>query len=176
MIRKAYEHMEEVAGVVLLAGMASLAFINVITRYFIHYSFAFTEEVEVACLVWLTMLGAAAGFRRGIHLGFNFLALRFPRLGRRVLYPVASFLTIAAVCALIWFSLLQINDELSLNIATEALGVPQWWYTLALPVGGVLVIVRVIEATWEELKKDFTTPQKNGAVSQENTEDAKVKT
>ncbi len=154
MARNFYEHMEEMGGVVLLAGMALLAFINVITRYFIHYSFAFTEEVEVACLVWLTVLGAAAGFRRGIHLGFNFLELRFPILGRRFLFPLASVLTIVTMCVLAWFSVFQIRDEFGLDIATEALGVPQWWYTLALPVGAVLMIVRVVEATWKELKKE----------------------
>ncbi len=154
MIKKISENMEEIAGVALLAGMAILAFINVITRYFIQYSFAFTEEVEVAALVWLTMLGAAAGFRRGIHLGFNLLALRFPNLGKKILYPIASILTIVTICVLIRYSLLQIKDELALKIATEALGIPQWWYTLALPVGGILMIVRVIEATWKELKNE----------------------
>ncbi len=155
MAAKIYEHMEEMAGVVLLAGMALLAFINVITRYFIHYSFAFTEEVEVACLVWLTVLGAAAGFRRGIHLGFNFLELRFPNL-KRILFPLAAVLTVITMGVLAWFSVFQIRDEFGLNIATEALGVPQWWYTLALPVGAVLMIVRVVEATWNELKKEGT--------------------
>lgn len=66
MLRKVYENLEEIAGVVLLVIMSVFAFVNVVTRYFIQYSFASTEEIEVACLVWLTMLGAAAGFRRGI--------------------------------------------------------------------------------------------------------------
>lgn len=153
MARKVFENMEEVAGVILLACMSILAFINVITRYFIHYSFAFTEEVEVACLVWLTMLGAAAGFRRGIHLGFDLLGFRFPRLGKNILYPLASILTMITVCILIWFSLLQIKDELELNITSEAVGIPQWWYTLAIPVGGVLTIFRILEVTWKKLKK-----------------------
>lgn len=153
MMKKVYENMEEAAGVILLAFMSILAFINVITRYFVHYSFASTEEVEVACLVWLTMLGAAAGFRRGIHLGFDLLAFRFPKLGKNVLYPFASLLTILTVCILIWFSLLQIRDELALKIASEALGIPQWWYTLAIPVGGILTIFRIIEATWKKLKQ-----------------------
>ena len=154
MLKTFYENLEEAAGVILLASMSLLAFINVITRYFIHYSFAFTEEVEVACLVWLTMLGAAAGFRRGIHLGFDLLAFRFPRLGRNVLYPLASILTISTVCLLIWFSLLQIKDEMELKIASEAVGIPQWWYTLALPVGGILTIFRIIQATWQRLKSN----------------------
>ncbi len=146
--------MEEGAGVLLLAFMSALAFVNVITRYFIHYSLAFTEEVEVACLVWLTMLGAAAGFRRGIHLGFDLLAFRFPRLGKNILYPLASLLTVATVSILIWLSLLQIKDEIELKIASEAVGIPQWWYTLAIPVGGILAIFRSIEATWQTLKKN----------------------
>ena len=154
MMRKIYENVEEVAGVILLASMSVLAFINVITRYFIQYSFAFTEEVEVACLVWLTMLGASAGFRRGIHLGFDLLAFRFPRLGKNVLYPLASLSTILTVSILIWFSLLQIKDELGLKIGSEALGIPQWWYTLAIPVGGALIIFRIIEATWKKMKKE----------------------
>jgi TRAP-type C4-dicarboxylate transport system permease small subunit len=151
-MKKVFEHLEEAVGVALLAIMALLAFANVITRYFIQYSFAFTEEVEVAALVWLTMLGAAAGFRREIHLGFNLLELKFPNLGRNVLYPLASVLTIVTICALIWFGIYQIKDELELKTTTEALGIPHWWYSLALPVGGVLIIVRVIEATWRKLR------------------------
>ena len=151
MFRKLQENLEEVAGVVLLGIMAVFAFLNVITRYFIHYSFASTEEIEVACLVWLTMLGAAAGFRRGAHLGFNLLELRFPSL-RNVLFPLASVLTILTVSILVWISILQIKDELALGITSEALGIPQWLYTLAIPVGGLLVILRVLEAWYRESK------------------------
>lgn len=56
MLRKVHENLEEIVGVVLLVIMSVFAFVNVVTRYFIQYSFASTEEIEVACLVWLTML------------------------------------------------------------------------------------------------------------------------
>jgi TRAP-type C4-dicarboxylate transport system permease small subunit len=149
MLKKLQENLEEVAGVALLGIMAAFAFLNVITRYFIQYSFASTEEIEVACLVWLTMLGAAAGFRRGIHLGFNLLELRFPSL-RKILFPFASILTILTVSLLVWISFFQIKDEFALGITSEALGIPQWLYTLAIPVGGVLMILRIIEAWYRE--------------------------
>jgi TRAP-type C4-dicarboxylate transport system permease small subunit len=152
MIKKFYDNMEEAAGVVLLFVMSLLAFANVITRYFIHYSFAFTEEIEVACLVWLSMLGAAAGFRRGIHLGFDLLALKFPSLGKNVLYPLGALLTIVTVSIVIYFSFFQMKDEIMLGVFTEALSIPQWIYTLALPVGGCLVILRIIEAAWKKLR------------------------
>ncbi len=59
---------EEVSGAVLLFSMALLAFINVLTRYFIKYSFASTEELEVASMVFLTMLGASAAFASQINV------------------------------------------------------------------------------------------------------------
>lgn len=65
MVKRLFENLEVAAGALLLAVMAIFAFLNVVTRYFIQYSFASTEGIEVAALVWLTMLGAAAGFRRG---------------------------------------------------------------------------------------------------------------
>jgi TRAP-type C4-dicarboxylate transport system permease small subunit len=58
------------------------------------------------------------------------------------------------VCLLVWFSLLQIKDELELKIASEAVGIPQWWYTLAIPVGGILTILRIIQATWQRVKNN----------------------
>jgi TRAP-type C4-dicarboxylate transport system permease small subunit len=151
--KKVYENLEEAVGVALLAVMAVFAFLNVITRYFIHYSFAFTEEVEVACLVWLTMLGAAAGFRRGIHLGFDLLKLRFPKFAKTVLFPLSSILTFFTISILIWYSLFQIRDEIAFKTTTEALNLPQWWYTMAMPVGGFLILFRLAEATFQELRK-----------------------
>ncbi len=150
------EHVEEAAGVFLLAVMALFAFVNVITRYFVQYSFAFTEEVEVACLVWLTMFGAAAGFRRGIHLGFNLLSLKFPLFGRKVLAPLGALLTAVTVVTLIYYSLFQIRDEVLLNVKSEALNLPQWLYTLSIPVGGLFVLLRLLEASWKEFKGEKT--------------------
>lgn len=154
MLKKIYDNFEEATGVFLLALMAVFAFLNVITRYFIKYSFASTEEIEVACLVWLTMLGAAAGFRRGIHLGFDLVRIRFPALNRYFLFPLGVVLTVITVCLIIWFSFYQIQDEIAFNTTTEALSIPQWWYTLAIPVGGVLVIIRLIEATFKKSRQE----------------------
>jgi TRAP-type C4-dicarboxylate transport system permease small subunit len=147
-----YSHFEEVVSTALLAVMAVLAFLNVLTRYFIHYSFAFTEEIEVALLVWITMLGAAAGFRRCVHLGFNFLSSKVPPTARRGLLVISSLLTIFCFGVLLRYSLVQIQDELLLKVTTEALDIPQWLYTMALTIGSLLIIFRVIEMTVNMLR------------------------
>lgn len=153
MLKRVFDHIEEGTGVILLFFMSALALVNVITRYCIHYSFAFTEEIEVACLVWVSMLGASAGFKRGIHLGFDLVALRFPAVGKNILFPCASLLTIFSVSVLIYFSYFQMREEILLKITTEALSIPQWIYTLAIPVGGILIIVRIIEALVNRLRE-----------------------
>jgi TRAP-type C4-dicarboxylate transport system permease small subunit len=146
-------HFEEVISVILLAGMGILAFANVLTRYFIHYSFAFSEEIEVALLVWITMLGSAACFKRGLHLGFMFLAERLPVGWRKILAVLSGGLMILVCAILFRFSLIHIRDEIEMAITTEALGIPQWWYTLAIPVGCVFIVLRVIEATVAKLRE-----------------------
>lgn len=147
-----YTHFEELVSTVLLAVMAVFAFLNVLTRYLIHYSFAFTEEIEVALLVWITMLGAAAGFRRGMHLGFNFLSSKIPHAGQKLFLLTGSLLAVFCFGILLRYSLVQIRDELILQVTTEALGIPQWWYTIALSVGSILVIFRIVEMTVNKLK------------------------
>lgn len=140
------EHWEETAGALLLLAMAVLAFANVLTRYFIQYSLAFTEEMEVGALVWLTTLGAAAGFRRGAHLSVTFLLERLPPWGRRAARTLAILLGVALFLALVTFALWQIRDERFLGITSEALGIPQWWYTAGLVLGGAAVLIRLLQA------------------------------
>lgn len=143
---------EEIVSVVLLAVMGIIAFANVLMRYFIHYSFAFTEEIEVALLVWVTMLGGAACFKRGLHLGFTYLAEKLNADWRKALAVLSGSLMILVCAVLFRFSLIHIRDEIEMTITTEALGIPQWWYTLAIPVGCVFIILRVIEATLVKLR------------------------
>lgn len=68
---------EEVICAAMMTFMTILGFANVLARY-LGYSMAYTEELLVMLLVWLTMLGTAAGFKRGAHLSMTF----FREIGR----------------------------------------------------------------------------------------------
>jgi TRAP-type C4-dicarboxylate transport system permease small subunit len=138
-------HGEEAAAGAIVLALAALAFANIIARYVVSYSLAFTEELEVAGLVWLTMLGAAIGFRRGAHIGFTIVRDRLPRPARRAAVHASALLTVGCMLVLVWYGWLQIRAERSLDTVSEALGVPQWLYTAAIPVGAVVVIVRVLQ-------------------------------
>jgi TRAP-type C4-dicarboxylate transport system permease small subunit len=147
-------HFEEALCAGLLLLLAVLAFANIVVRYLSNFSFAFTEELEVSGLVYLTFFGAAAAFRRGLHIGLSFLYERFPRNARRLALLVSAALSVFVFLVLIYFSIQEIQVEVKLNVLSEALVIPQWIYTLALPVGSILVIIRVIERAWAIFKEE----------------------
>ncbi|SMC17353.1 TRAP-type C4-dicarboxylate transport system, small permease component [Desulfacinum hydrothermale DSM 13146] len=153
MIRRAlswlWDHLEESACALLLLVMALIAFVNVVIRYLTNYSFAFTEEVEVGALVYLTLFGGAAAFRRGLHLGLQFVYERLPRPARQVVSVLSLALVFFVFGTLTYYGIFQIRDEMDLETLSEALEVPQWIYTLAVPLGSVLVMVRAVERTVE---------------------------
>ncbi len=68
---------EEVICAAMMIFMTALGFVNVATRY-LGYSMAYTEELLVMLLVWLTMLGTAAGFKRNAHLSMTFFQEQLP--------------------------------------------------------------------------------------------------
>jgi TRAP-type transport system small permease protein len=68
---------------ILLLVMSCITFINILSRYFFHFSFAATEEITINLFVWMTVVGSGIAFNRGAHLGmvtlFDLFAPRFKK-------------------------------------------------------------------------------------------------
>ena len=144
-MRRFVEHAEEGFLVFLMAVMTVVAFVNVVTRYFIRFALAFTEEIVVSLFVWLTLLGTAIAFRQGAHLGFSFIVERAPKAMQRVSIWFSAALGVVLFGFLIYFGIGQIRSERMLGTTSESLAIPQWWYTAGIPVFGLLIIARIIE-------------------------------
>ncbi|BHH85249.1 TRAP transporter small permease [Desulforhopalus sp. 52FAK] len=147
------EHLEEMLGASLLAVMACLAFANVITRYIFQYPLAFTEELEVNALVWLTMFGTASAFRRRKHLSMLYFQDKLPEWIRNLLKVCIPLLGIGLFSSLGYLGYLQIVDERILEITSESLGVSQWLYTICIPIGCSLIVFRIIQASVRDIKE-----------------------
>ena len=141
-------HIEEALCALLFAIMGIVMFVNIISRYLLKYSLAFTEELVVSLFVWLTLLGAAIAFREGSHLGFTFIVERLPLGFRRGLLWVGALLAATLFSFLIYFSIFQIRDEILLKITSSGIGVPQWWYSIGMPVWSLLVIIRIFQGAY----------------------------
>lgn len=129
----------------LLATMAIIAFINVLSRFLLNYSLAFTEELTINFFVYVVLLGAGLGFEQLIHPRFEGLFNRFPRAGRAALIVLAYLLTLLLFAALVWASWRAIYVDITLFHSTSpALGIPMWYYDAA----AVLCILLALRRLW----------------------------
>lgn len=138
-----------------------VAFINVVSRYFLNASLAFTTEITVNVAVWMTMIGAAIGVREGSHLGFSLLHQQLRGRGRQVLTVVIGLAMVTFFALLAWYGWSQTSSQLASGRATPAMRIPQWLFSLALPVGAGLGIIRTVHVT----VRDLRGPESSGATS-----------
>ena len=120
---------------ILLAVMALIAFVNVLSRYIFHFSFAATEEITINLFVWMTIIGMGIAFERGGHLGMVTFFNLFPEKMQKASVLVYSLLAAGLFLVLNGFMIQAIYDEITLFQAKSAsLGLPVWVYYAGLPL------------------------------------------
>jgi len=143
---------------ILLFTMAAIAFINVLSRYLLHFSFAATEEITINLFVWMTVIGSGIAFERGGQLGMVTLYNLFPKKFRKLVVLFSSALSAVLFILVDIYMLQAIYEELNLFHATSAaLGIPVWIYYIGVPIFSVFVfagIYRDASTKWDALKSD----------------------
>jgi len=121
-----------------------ITFGNVLARYFTSKSFAATEEFSIALLIVLSFLGSSAAFAFDRHIRVSFFADKLPRRARAVL-DWLSFAVTASLFAFIAFYAGKLTwDQYRFEETSPALGVPQWWYTVWMPVLALALVLRLV--------------------------------
>ena len=138
-------HIEDALAALIMAVLCVITFANVLTRYFTNISFAFTEEFSVFLVVVMTFIGAATAFTRGHHLAITFLVDKLPARGRLWQRRFALACGLAMFGVLTWYGALMWWDDFETGLTSPGLGVPQWWYTLSVPVLSALVEFRLLQ-------------------------------
>lgn len=148
--------------------IVAVTFVNVVSRYTFQASLAFSEEITINLLVVLTMMGAVVGIRLGAHLGFTYLVENVKPRARRALIIIGTTLMVIFLAVLlIWGTEMMINQAIR-GRATPSLGIPQWLFTLSIPLAGLLGIVRTLQAARVSLNEDTSAE----AVAQRMTQEA----
>ncbi len=136
----------------LLLAMALIAFINILSRYFIHFSIGATEEITINLFVWMTVIGTGIAFERGAHLGMVTFFNLFPLKMRRQLVLLSGLLGVMLFVLVGVYMIQAIYDELTLFQATSAsLGIPVWIYYAGVPILSVFVFRGIYRGTRSRL-------------------------
>lgn len=144
----------------LLMAMALIAFVNILSRYFINFSIGATEEITINLFVWMTVVGTGIAFERGAQLGMVTVFNRFPLSMRKGLVVFSALLG-AGLFILVGVYMIQaIYDEVTLFHATSAaLGIPVWVYYAGVPCFSIFVFRGIYRGTLARLTAlDRETP------------------
>jgi TRAP-type C4-dicarboxylate transport system permease small subunit len=129
---------------ILFSMMALIAFLNVVSRYFLHFSFSATEEITINLFVWVTVIGSGIAFERGGQLGMVTLYNIFPpRFKRGVILFSASLSALLFILVDI-YTIQAIYDEVTIfNATSPALGIPVWIYYVGVPILSIFVFIGI---------------------------------
>jgi TRAP-type transport system small permease protein len=134
-----------------MGALCVLTMANVLVRYFTDLSFAFTEEISVVLMVIMTLVGASHAFATNHHISIVYFVERKPAL-RKAAIKLAAGCSLLMFALLAWYGARMTWDDYQFEVTSPSLGVPQWWYSVWLPVLSALIMVRLIGVLRHEEK------------------------
>ena len=135
---------ERAVAAACMALLCIITFVNVVTRYLTNASFAFTEEVSVFLLVLLTLLGSVAAFIDGGHIRITLIVNLLPKAGRKLCAALEWLANVALFGLLAVLGYRMAFDDFEFEVTSPGLGLPQWWYTVWLPLLSALIVLRLL--------------------------------
>jgi len=150
MIKQIFHNLEEKIAVAILVAMVGIVFLEVAVRPF-GFALGYLTEIVPDLFVWLVMLGAVAAFKHGLHLSMSALTDRLPPKPAKIIFVFGVVVTVAflLIIAVPSLKVIQISIE---NNETNALGMPQWIFSMAIPAGCFLGAIRAVQHLINKLK------------------------
>jgi len=155
MVKKILNNFEEyIIGISLLV-MTVIAFANVVSRYVLHASWAFTEEITTNLFVLSSLLGAAVAAKRGNHLGLSVLTDFIPEKYQKYVTLFGALCAVVLFSFLLRYGVVMVSSQIKYGQTSPALGWPEWIFGMAVPIGAFFLIIRFIQlGVTEFIKKE----------------------
>lgn len=146
--------LEDWLSVIIMAVLALITFGNVLVRYMTDGSFAWTEEISVFLLIVLTMTAGTTAFVRQLHIRIELFADGGSPARRRALALTVNTIVVLFFVLLAVLSARMVYDDYTWGDTSPAIGVPNWWYSMWMPVLATVIALRVIGIMRRLLRDD----------------------
>lgn len=130
--------------VIIMAALALITFANVLTRYFTNHSFAWTEEISIFLMILLTLVAASAAVARNRHIRIEYFSDQGSALRRQRLLRFGAFMVMVLFIIITVLSARVVWDDYRYFETSPGIGVPQWWYTIWLPIFSAGIALRAL--------------------------------
>lgn len=124
-----------------------LLFTNIILRYFFNANTTWAEEFVRYSMIWITFIGMAICFRKGIHFSVDILLKSLPYKGSRILQIIINTISIIFILLIIYYGMKITVFNFNSGQITPSLEIGIFWVYLAIPVGAGLSLIHIISNT-----------------------------
>lgn len=130
--------------VVVMGLLALITFANVLVRYFTDQSFAWTEEFSVFLMIVLALVAGSASVARNRQIRIEYFADNGPPARQRALARFGAIMVFLLFALMAVLSTRMVYDDIRYGETSPGIGVPQWWYTIWLPVMSLAIAGRAL--------------------------------
>ena len=155
MIRRVFDNLEELLGAALLLGVCVVALLRVCSRYaYLLGDHAISEalagagswsvELSTYLFIWMTFVGASLALKKNEHFAIEFVVEKLPGRAAGVVTRISQLLVVVFSLLLIGYGGVQVWN--GWNTVTPVLEIPRSVPYAAVPFGGLLMLIRSLEA------------------------------
>jgi TRAP-type C4-dicarboxylate transport system permease small subunit len=130
--------------VIVMGLLALITFLNVLVRYFTDQSFAWTEEFSVFLMIVLALVAGSASVARNRQIRIEFFADSGSPARQRALARFGAIMVFLLFAMIAVLSSRVVWDDFRYGETSPGIGVPQWWYTIWLPIMSVAIAGRAL--------------------------------
>ena len=154
MIKKIYDNFEEYLGILILAAVSVLAVVKIISRH-VHSlnEYAITKwlagasswsvEICTYLFIYMVFIGASLAYKQKKHFAILFIIEQLNSKNQWRFNLITTLLVVVFSILLIWLGSIQVYH--GFNSVTPALEMPRSIPYAAIPLGGILILIRSIE-------------------------------
>ncbi len=137
---------------ILLVGIAVIVNWGVFCRYVLFAPLPWSEQIPKYAMIWMGFLGASVGISRNRHIGFDILVTRLPSMIKKIIVIAGR---IILLFFLVMMTIYGVSFAFAVGFSSKApmLPIPMFYLFLAVPVGGVFMILQTIIRLVLDVKK-----------------------
>ena len=137
--------LEKIVTSVILMFVTILTFANVCVRFLSDGQFAWSEELTINLFVLLIMMGCGLSAREGSLISLSLVFDRLNVVGKKIFVAIITVVNTVFFSILLKTGITKVMTQMANGKRTPSLLIPEWMFTIFLPIGAVFLILHTIE-------------------------------
>ena len=137
----------------ILSLVTVITFVNVVVRKLTDGQFAWSEELSINLFVLLIMMGCGLCAREGSLISLSLVYDLVSQKAKKIMVAIITVVNCSFYGILLVTGVKKIMTQMANGKQTPSLMLPEWVFTVFLPVGCVFLLLHTIEYCMDFLSK-----------------------